>query len=193
MAKLPPDPRECYRTTVTRKEHADATRARQRLHGRRFEIRQSPLYVAGDVSRRSPALARMTVSGQSPAMESLESLREADVTTVRLLYPDLHGVARGKDIPFSQFAGIVQKGIGFCAAVMATDLRHNPITEDDERFPDLIALPDLGTLRVVPWQPTVAWCLSDLREVSGGAFPACPRNALRAAVGAFAELGLTPI
>ena len=25
------------------------------------------------------------------------------VTSVRLLYPDLHGVARGKDVPISEF------------------------------------------------------------------------------------------
>ena len=30
------------------------------------------------------------------------------VTSVRLLYPDLHGIARGKDVPISEFDHVIE-------------------------------------------------------------------------------------
>ena len=30
-------------------------------------------------------------------------LSDQSVTSIRVLYPDLHGVARGKDVPISEF------------------------------------------------------------------------------------------
>ena len=49
------------------------------------------------------------------------------ITTVRVLYSDLHGVARGKDVPLAEFPRMAKLGLGFCAAVMATDLKHTPV------------------------------------------------------------------
>ena len=34
---------------------------------------------------------------------AVASLRGQGVRAIRLLYPDLHGIARGKDIPVGQF------------------------------------------------------------------------------------------
>ena len=49
------------------------------------------------------------------------------VTSIRVLYADLHGVARGKDVPISEFDHVMETGLCFCSAVMGTDLRHTPI------------------------------------------------------------------
>src|SRR4051812_27574316 len=84
------------------------------------------------------------------------------ITTVRVLYPDLHGVARGKDVPLQEFPRIAQHGLCFCAAVMATDLRHTPVLGAEEGYPDLVAMPDLDTLVPLPWEPSVAACIADL-------------------------------
>src|SRR5918992_939652 len=116
------------------------------------------------------------------------------VKAVRLLYPDLHGVARGKDIPIDAFGDFAEHGVPFCAAVLATDLRHTPVVADDETYGDLLARPDLATLRIVPWQPDVAWCVADLwRPDRSARWPVCPRGALTAAVERYAGLGLTPV
>ena len=63
------------------------------------------------------------------------------VTSIRVLFPDLHGVARGKDVPISEFDHVIEKGLCFCAAVMGTDLRHTPVVGGEEGYPDLIAPP----------------------------------------------------
>jgi glutamine synthetase len=117
-----------------------------------------------------------------------------DVKAVRLLYPDLHGVARGKDIPLRHFPGLAEDGVTFCAAVMGTDLRHTPVVGGEEGYVDLSVHPDLGTLRVVPWQPEVAWCLGEAKTLDGSApWPVCARSLLRTVVAAYAERGLYPI
>jgi len=116
------------------------------------------------------------------------------VRAVRLLFPDMHGVARGKDVPIGSFGDIAEEGVAFCAAVLATDLRQTPVVDKAEAYGDLLARPDLETLRVVPWQPDVAWCVADLWHTDRASrWPACPRGALAATAERFAELGLTPL
>lgn len=118
---------------------------------------------------------------------------DQQITSVRVLYPDLHGIARGKDVPIKQFDGVVERGLAFCAAVMGTDLRHTPVVGGEEGYPDFIARPDLSTMRTLPWEPGVASCLADLEPSEAGlAFPD-PRGALRRACELTRELGFEPI
>jgi glutamine synthetase len=113
--------------------------------------------------------------------------------SVRLLYSDLHGIARGKDIPIAEFDHVIESGLCFCTAVMGTDLRHTPVWGGDEGYPDLVARPDLATMATLPWEPEVAVCLADLSPADGGAAIADPRGAVRGAVAALRELGLDPV
>lgn len=115
------------------------------------------------------------------------------ITSVRVLYPDLHGVARGKDIPVGEFDHVADSGLAFCAAVMGTDLRHTPVLGGEEGFPDFVARPDLETMVPIPWEPEVACCIADLEPAIGGGPIADPRGALRAAVEMVEGLGYEPI
>ena len=115
------------------------------------------------------------------------------VTAVRVLFPDLHGVARGKDVPISEFDHAVETGLCFCAAVMGMDLRHTPVVGGEQGYPDLVARPDIATMLPLPWEPGVAVCLSDLEPVEGGEPIPDPRGAVRAQVDALEGLGLSPI
>jgi glutamine synthetase len=115
------------------------------------------------------------------------------ITSVRLLFPDLHGIARGKDVPASEFDHVVEKGLCFCSAVMGTDLRHNPVVGGEAGYPDLIARPDLATMTTLPWEPGVASCLADLEPAHAGAAISDPRGALRRAVQTVRALGFEPI
>ena len=127
-------------------------------------------------------------------MTEVGALQDRGVRAVRLLYTDLHGIARGKDIPISKFESLAEEGVAFCAAVMSTDLRHTPVVGGEEGYVDFSVRPDLSTLRVLPWQPDVAWCVGDawLPDGSGPA-PTCPRGLLRRVVGRYAERDLEPV
>src|SRR5579875_261462 len=141
-------------------------------------------------------LTTITTAGAAAA-EAREWLRRAEgeppITTVRVLYPDLHGVARGKDVPVSQFEHVVEHGLCFCAAVMGTDLHHTPVVGGEQGYPDLIARPDLSTMLSVPWEPGVACCLADLEPADPAKPIADPRGALRRAIEVVRALGLEPI
>jgi glutamine synthetase len=115
------------------------------------------------------------------------------VTSIRVLYPDLHGVARGKEVPIAEFDHVIENGLRFCAAVMGTDLRHTPVVGGDQGYPDLIARPDMSTMATLPWEPDVASCLANLEPVAGGAPIPDPRGTLRRAVDDLRAIGLDPI
>ena len=77
---------------------------------------------------------------------------------------------------------------------MGTDLRHTPVVGGEEGYVDLAVRPDLDTLRVVPWQPEVAWCLGEARTLDGSSpGRSCPRALLRRVVDAYAERDLRPV
>jgi glutamine synthetase len=124
---------------------------------------------------------------------TLAELADRGVEILRVLYPDLHGIARGKDVPLREFKHVAEKGLAFCMAIMGTDLRHTPVVTHGA-YPDLVADPDLSTLRVLPWEPGVVACLSDLRAADEGVTaPPDPRGALRRAVEALEAIGLSPV
>lgn len=136
----------------------------------------------------------MTPQEQRTEEKAPETLLDGSVTSVRVIYPDLHGVARGKDVPVAEFGRATEHGLAFCSAVMGTDLRHVPVVGGEEGYPDMIAYPDLSTLTPLPWEPGVACCIADLEPVSQNSRrPADPRGALRRAVAAFEEIGLSPV
>jgi glutamine synthetase len=115
------------------------------------------------------------------------------VRTIRVLFSDLHGVARGKDVPIAAFDHVLDHGLRFCSAVMGTDLRHTPVVGGGEGYPDLIARPDMTTVATLPWEPGVASCLADLEPAEGGAPIADPRGAVRRAVDDLRATGLDPV
>ena len=127
-------------------------------------------------------------------MTDVGTLQDQGVRAVRLLYTDLHGIARGKDIPVSKFERLAEEGVAFCAAVMSTDLRHTPVVGGEEGYVDFMVRPDVSTLRVLPWQPDVAWCIGDARAADGsGPAPTCPRGLLERVVARYGVRGLSPV
>ena len=54
--------------------------------------------------------------------------------------------------------------------------------------PDQIPIPDLDSLQIFPWNPSVAWVFSDL-FFNGGLYDVCPRLALKCQVQVAADAG----
>jgi glutamine synthetase len=121
-------------------------------------------------------------------------LTDGSVTSVRVVFADLHGYPRGKDVPVGEFDRVAEHGLAFCAAIMGTDLDQTPVVGGKEGFPDLIAVPDLASMTLLPWEPGVASCIADVHPVGrDGPRPADPRGALRRAIAEFHALDLAPI
>ncbi len=143
---------------------------------------------AGDAGRKDAGMIEQEKDVKRPP-----ELSDETVTSVRVIYPDLHGIVRGKDVPIGEFDRAMDHGLAFCSAVMGTDLRHTPVVGGEEGYPDLIAFPDLSTMTMVPWEPGLACCIADLRPVGEHEPPADPRGAVRRAVAGFEEIGLAPV
>src|SRR3984957_4713269 len=136
--------------------------------------------------------ARTTGPAELPGR--LTELSQVGVLPVRLQYAALHGICRGKDIPISAFPHAAEDGIGFVAAIMTVDLRHNVVAGFEGGFPDLLARPDLETQIPLPWQPDVVACLVDLEEpATHQPSPVDPRGALKRVLAGFSEYGVSPI
>jgi glutamine synthetase len=124
---------------------------------------------------------------------SLADLEARGVRTVRMTYPDLHGISRGKDYPLDHFRHLAEEGGAFCEAIMTVDLRHTVTAGFEHGFQDILARPDLDTLVPVPWKPDTAWCLADLQRMDGAPYEVDPRGALRRAIAGYADIGLAPV
>jgi glutamine synthetase len=123
----------------------------------------------------------------------LADLIQQGVTTVRLSYPDLHGIARGKEFPASYFEHLSDDGAPACEAIMTVDLKHNVVAGFEHGFQDINARVDPSTLRRIPWDPEVAWALADLERMDGTPYGVDSRGVLKKAVAGYTERGLTPI
>lgn len=126
-------------------------------------------------------------------MSDIERLTEKGAKTLRVMYPDLHGIARGKDLVLADAGHEIEDGVAFCSAIMTTDLAHTPVMGGEIGYPDFFARPDLSTAAALPWAPDIAACLVDLVDEEGNPHPFDPRGAVRRAADGLAELGLAPI
>src|SRR5579884_1779375 len=136
------------------------------------------------------------VTYQTTLPALMEQLRSDGVEIVRLSYSDLHGSARGKDIPLERLEHAMEDGIAFCVANLTDGLASNPTNAPgfapDRGYPDMLAKPILSTLTRIPWEPEVVWCLADVEDREGPVAYA-PRGLLTRVVARYADLGLKPI
>jgi glutamine synthetase len=127
----------------------------------------------------------VAIEQEQSAHKRLEELLAAGVKRVRVHYADLLGTTRAKVIPIGLLEEAVDTGLQFCIAVFAID--HTGVMPDgtgmrDElSFRDMQVLPDLETLRVVPWERETAICIGDC-WFDGAPLPASPRGILKRAI-----------
>ncbi|GAB3972272.1 glutamine synthetase family protein [Plantactinospora veratri] len=133
---------------------------------------------------------------------SLEALRVAvdsgDIDTVVLALVDMQGRLQGKRFHAPYFlAEVLRHGSEGCDYLLAVDVEMNTVdgyamSSWERGYGDLAMVPDLSTLRRVPWQPGTAMLLADLRWPDGsGEVPASPRQILRRQLDRLAAHGLT--
>ncbi len=137
------------------------------------------------------------------AAHGVEGLEEAEAAlaqdgydVVRLGYSDVIGSERGRDVLVNGFARTVEDGVAFCRSVYATTPTGDTVPIKgglDEGLPDVIAFPDLTTIKPLPWEPGVAHCIADVYDPDGTPSPVSPRNVLKRVVEHFATLDMRPM
>lgn len=129
-------------------------------------------------------------------VDSLETLLWND-TKVKLAGVDIDGQLRGKLITKKKFLGVAEEGFGFCSVIFGWDMhdqtyfRELKISNAQNGYHDLIAIPDLQTFRRIPWEDNVPFFLVSFFDPdTQKPISACPRGLLKTQVDKLEESGM---
>jgi glutamine synthetase len=135
---------------------------------------------------------------QGPAL-TLDDLRTqidaGEIDTVLLAMCDMQGRLQGKRLDAGHFlSDVVEHGAEGCNYLLAVDVEMNTVSgyemsSWDTGYGDFQMVPDMQTLRLVPWLPATALVLCDLRWEDGREVVASPRQVLRHQLERLAERG----
>jgi glutamine synthetase len=131
---------------------------------------------------------------------TVEALRaavaEGTVDTVLLAMTDMQGRLQGKRLNAHHFLeDVLDHGAEACNYLLAVDVEMNTVdgyemSSWERGYGDFAWIPDLDTLRLLPWQEGTAMCLADVRWADGSDVAPSPRQVLRRQIDRLAERGL---
>jgi len=134
---------------------------------------------------------------------NLEALRELvrmqEIDTVVVAMTDMQGRLQGKRFHAKYFLDeVVPNATEACSYLLAVDTEMNTvdgyeITSWERGYGDFVLVPDLGTLRLISWQPGTALVLADVAAIDHSPVRVSPRQVLRAQLAKTAERGWTAL
>lgn len=123
-------------------------------------------------------------------------LQEQGIDIVRLVFSDVLGITRSKDLMVSQIERAAHNGPAFCQGTWVTTT-HGDVLDGhgsvSDGLPDLITRIVPETIRPIPWEPGVAIVVADAFEPNGDISPVAPRSVLKAVLAQFVKLQLVPV
>jgi glutamine synthetase len=127
---------------------------------------------------------------------SLEShVRSGDIDTVLTVVPDGYGRLLGKRVVGRHFVDhVLEDGVHACVYLFTVDMEMEPLpgfklTSWERGYGDMRLVPDLGTLRVLPWLPKTALVFCDVYSEEGEPIEEAPRWVLKRQIERAAALG----
>ncbi len=133
---------------------------------------------------------------QHDLAETRRLLDARGIDIVRLIFPDLLGITRSKDITVSQMERAAAHGPAFCQGTWVTTTRGGVLDgagSMSDGLPDMVSKLDTDTIRDIPWVPGVAYAIADIDNPDGSRSTVAPRAVLRSVLDQYDELGLTPV
>jgi hypothetical protein len=124
--------------------------------------------------------------GPALTLDGLRTRVDAgEIDTVLLSMCDMQGRLQGKRLDARHFlSDVVEHGAEGCNYLLAVDVEMNTVSgyamsSWETGYGDFEMVPDMQTLRLVPWLEATALVLSDLRWDDGREVVASPRQVLR--------------
>jgi glutamine synthetase len=134
-------------------------------------------------------------------MLSLERLRtltdEGVIDTVVLAFTDMQGRLQGKRLSAEFFIDeVLHHHAEGCDYLLAVDVEMNTVdgyamSSWERGYGDFVLVPDMATLRKLPWHEGTALVIADLAWGDGNPVPASPRQILKAQTDRLAARGWT--
>lgn len=126
----------------------------------------------------------MTNANENPLEKLRDDLQHDD--SVKVGGIDVDGIIRGKLMAKSKFLSIAEEGFGFCSVIFGWDMhdqtyvRELKISNAENGYRDIIAIPDLLTYRRIPWENDVPFFLLSFHDPdTEDSLSACSRSLLR--------------
>lgn len=116
-----------------------------------------------------------------------------EIRQVECVFPDVTGFPRGKIMRAADVAAGKELRIAQ-AIILQTITGEYPddaiigAADGDARL-----IPDMSTLRALPWAPGRAWLIHDCTDLDGAPKPFAPRNVLKRVLGRYRDRGLFPV
>ncbi|MGH3024041.1 MAG: glutamine synthetase family protein [Gaiellaceae bacterium] len=136
-------------------------------------------------------------------MLSLDELRkeveDGTIDTVVTAFTDMQGRLFGKRIMGEYFLDeVTDHGVEGCNYLLALDMEMEPVpgyemANWEKGYGDFGIVPDMTTLRRIPWLEATALVLCDVTWHDGAPVTPSPRQVLKRQVERAAELGFTPM
>ncbi len=127
--------------------------------------------------------------------ELKEAVAQGTVDTVLLAMTDMQGRLQGKRLTATHFLNeVAEHGAEGCNYLLAVDVDMRTVdgyemSSWERGYGDMVLVPDLDTLRPVPWQEGTVVCLADVAWPDGSDVLASPRQILRRQLARLAERG----
>ncbi|MDF0595193.1 glutamine synthetase family protein [Psychromarinibacter halotolerans] len=134
------------------------------------------------------------------AAELVTRCEAEGIETVRLMFPDQHGILRGKTVAARTLASAFASGIGVPSTLLLKDTSHRTVFDvwsgaaevDGLGFQgasDVLLVPDPDAFHLLSWSPHSAILLCDVVQRSGAPVHFASRTVLRTATEKLAEAG----
>jgi len=129
--------------------------------------------------------------------EKLKALvRKGQIDTVLCVFPDMAGRLMGKRMTGRFFIDeVLANAMHACAYLLTVDMEMEPLpgfatASWASGYQDMKAIPDLSTLRLIPWLEKTALVLCDLVTEEGKPVEVSPRQILKRQIARATKLGL---
>lgn len=131
-----------------------------------------------------------TAAQQAAAVEVQQRVEREGLELVRLSFPDLHGILRGKALLPGALSTAMRNGCAITSTLLLKDTSHRTVTSvfspgagvgraDLQGGADIIMVPDPTTFRVLPWLNRTGWMLCDVYYADGSPVGFSTRQLLR--------------
>ena len=123
-------------------------------------------------------------------------LETQGIDILRLVWCDVLGIPRMKDITVSQLERAAGHGPAFCQATFTTTTGGDVLDgrgSIQNGLSDVVSRIDVSTIRPLPWEPGVAIAIADIDDPDGTPNPISPRQLLRRVIAEYKLLGLVPV
>lgn len=134
--------------------------------------------------------------GNLTADDLSRAIDSGEIDTVIVAFPDAQGRLVGKRVSGRMWRDVVlPRGAEACNYLLSVDVDLNTVdgytmSSWETGYGDMVLVPDLATLRRIPWQPATALVMADLQWEGGEAVVQSPRAILDRQRARLAERGL---